>query len=54
MRLIPEGKRIITLGESYSIMNRLIPQSYRIFQPPKTMYDAMVLFVNVNPTDIIE
>lgn len=43
-----------TLGESYSFMNRLIPQSYRMFQPPKTMYDAMVLFVNVNPTDIIE
>lgn len=43
-----------TLGESYSFMNKLIPQSYRIFQPPKTMYDAMVLFVNVNPTDIIE
>ena len=43
-----------TLGESYSFMNKLIPQSYRIFQPPKTMYDAMVLFVNVNLTDIIE
>ncbi len=43
-----------TLGESYSFMNKLIPQSYRMFQPPKTMYDSMVLFVNVNPTDIIE
>ena len=39
-----------SLGEGFY----LIPQSYRIFQPPKTMYDAMVLFVNVNPTDIIE
>ena len=39
-----------SLGESFY----LIPQSYRIFKPPKTMYDAMVLFVNVNPTVIIE
>lgn len=39
-----------SLGEGFY----LIPQSYRIFQPPKTMYDAIVLFVNVNPTDIIE
>ena len=39
-----------SLGEGFY----LIPQSYRIFQPPKTMYDAMVLFVNVNPTVIIE
>ena len=31
-----------TLGESYSIIMRLLPPSYRMFQPPAVIYDSMI------------
>ena len=43
-----------TLGESYSIMNRFLPPSYRMFQPPTTLYDSMIYVSNASPTKIIE
>lgn len=43
-----------TLGESYSIMNRFLPPSYRMFQPPTTLYGSMIYVSNASPTKIIE
>lgn len=43
-----------TLGESYSIMNRFLPPSYRMFQPPATLYDSMIYVSSATPTNIIE
>lgn len=43
-----------TLGESYSIMNRFLPPSYRMFQPPTTLYDSMIYVSSATPTKIIE
>ena len=43
-----------TLGESYSITNRFLPPSYRMFQPPTTLYDSMIYVSNASPTKIIE
>lgn len=43
-----------TLGESYSIMNRFLPPSYRMFQPPATLYDSMIYVSSATPTKIIE
>ena len=43
-----------TLGESYSIMNRFLPPSYRMFQPPATLYDSMIYVSSATSTKIIE
>lgn len=43
-----------TLGEKYSIMIRLLPPSYRMFQPPATLYDSMIYVSNATPTKIIK
>lgn len=43
-----------TLGESYSIMMRLLLPSYRIFQPPAQLYDSMIFVTDANPTTILE
>ncbi|MDG6880346.1 Erythromycin esterase [Clostridium perfringens] len=41
------------LGESYSWFMRLLPPSYRIFQPPAVLYDSMIFVTDANPTKII-
>ena len=43
-----------TLGESYSIIMRLLPPSYRMFQPPAELYDSMIFVTDANPTKILE
>ena len=43
-----------TLGESYSIIMRLLPPSYRMFQPPAVLYDSMIFVTDANPTKILE
>ena len=40
------------LGENYSLIMRLLPPSYRTFQPPATLYDSMIIVVNATPTKI--
>lgn len=40
------------LGERYSWVMRLLPPSYRIFQPPATLYDGMIFVAEANPTTI--
>ena len=42
-----------TLGESYSIIMRLLPSSYRMFQPPAVLYDSMIFVTEANPTQIV-
>ena len=41
------------LGEHYSPVMRLLPPSYRIFQPPAVLYDSMIFVVDATPTRII-
>ncbi len=41
------------LGESYSVIMRILPPSYRIFQPPAVLYDSMIYITNATPTKII-
>lgn len=40
------------LGEQYSVMMRLLPPSYRMFQPPAQLYDAMIIVTNATPIEI--
>lgn len=42
-----------TLGESYSWFMRLIPPSYRMFQPPAVLYDSMIFVADAKPTKTI-
>ncbi len=40
------------LGEQYSLMMRLLPPSYRMFQPPAQLYDAMIIVTDATPIEI--
>lgn len=40
------------LGEQYSPILRLLPPSYRMFQPPAQLYDGMILVTNATPITI--
>ena len=40
------------LGEQYSPIMRLLPPSYRMFQPPAQLYDSMILVTDATPTTI--
>ncbi|MGL4736253.1 MAG: hypothetical protein ACRCW2_02250 [Cellulosilyticaceae bacterium] len=42
-----------TRGESYSWLMRILPPSYRMFQPPAVLYDSMIFVANASPTQII-
>lgn len=41
-----------SLGESYSPLMRLLPPSYRMFQPPSVLYDSMIFVSEATPTTI--
>ena len=41
------------LGEGYSIIMRILPPSYRIFQPPAVLYDSMIFVSEAVPTKIV-
>lgn len=41
-----------SLGENYSLIMRMLPPSYRMFQPPATLYDSMIIVTNATPTKI--
>lgn len=43
-----------TLGESYLMIMRILPQSYRMFQPPATLYDSMIFVSDASPTKIVK
>ncbi len=40
------------LGERYSFLMRLLPPSYRMFQPPAELYDGMIFVSEATPTTI--
>ncbi len=40
------------LGEQYSPIMRLLPPSYRMFQPPAQLYDSIILVTNATPITI--
>lgn len=42
-----------TLGEGYAWYMRLLPPSYRMFQPPAELYDGMIFVAQASPTTII-
>ena len=51
--LISQYTYMGNLGESYSLFMRLLPPSYRMFQPPAVLYDSMIFVADANPTKII-
>lgn len=51
--LISQYTYMGNLGESYSFFMRLLPPSYRMFQPPAVLYDSMIFVADANPTKII-
>ena len=52
-RQISEYTYMGNLGESYSIIMRLLPPSYRMFQPPAVLYDSMIFVSDAVPTKIV-
>lgn len=52
-RQISEYTYMGNLGESYSIIMRILPPSYRIFQPPAVLYDSMIFVSEAVPTKIV-
>ena len=53
LEVISEYTTMGTLGEGYSFIMRLLPPSYRIFQPPAVLYDSMIFVADATPTKII-
>ena len=51
--LISQYTYMGNLGESYSWTMRILPPSYRIFQPPAVLYDSMIFVADANPTKIV-
>lgn len=51
--LISQYTYMGNLGEHYSWFMRILPPSYRIFQPPAVLYDSMIFVTDANPTKII-
>lgn len=45
---IPMG----SLGESYSVLMRFVPRSYRVMRTPQKAYDAMIFVANATPIEI--
>ena len=53
MKLISKYIYMGSLGEGYAWYMRLLPPSYRIFQPPAELYDGMIFVAEAHPTTII-
>lgn len=51
--LISQYTYMGNLGESYSWLMRVLPPSYRMFQPPAVLYDSMIFVTDANPTKIV-
>ncbi|WP_422658689.1 erythromycin esterase family protein [Paenibacillus sp. EC2-1] len=50
--LISQYTYMGNLGEGYSWFMRILPPSYRIFQPPAVLYDSMIFVADATPTQI--
>lgn len=51
-KLIAQYTYMGNLGEGYSWLMRILPQSYRMFQPPAVLYDSMIFVAYAKPTEI--
>ena len=51
-QLIKNYNYMGSIGESYSLLMRILPPSYRIFQQPAVLYDSMIYVTNATPTKI--
>lgn len=52
-KLISKYTYMGSLGEGYAWYMRLLPPTYRIFQPPAELYDGMIFVAEAHPTRII-
>lgn len=41
-----------SLGESYSVLNKILPFTYRVRRTPSETYDALILVTDAHPTEI--
>ena len=41
-----------SLGEGYSILNKILPNTYRVNDVPEELYDGMIIVTNPTPTEI--
>ena len=41
-----------SVGESYNILTKLLPMAHSINYVPSDIYDAMIVYYEVNPTEI--
>lgn len=53
-KLINQYNYLGNLGESYSLLMRILPPSYRMFQPPAVLYDSMIFVADAKPTKIAD
>ena len=51
-KIISDYTYMGSIGENYSLIMRILPPSYRMFQPPAVLYDSMVFVTNATPTKI--
>ena len=50
--IINQSMLMGSLGEGYSFLNKILPNSYRINDVPVELYDGMIIVINATPTDI--
>lgn len=53
-KLMNQYNYLGNLGESYSLLMRILPPSYRMFQPPAVLYDSMIFVADAKPTKIAD
>ena len=51
-KIINQSMLMGSLGEGYSFLNKILPNSYRINDVPAELYDGMIIVINASPTDI--
>lgn len=51
-KIINQSMLMGSLGEGYSLLNKILPNSYRINDVPAELYDGMIIVINATPTDI--
>ena len=51
-KIINQSMLMGSLGEGYSFLNKILPNSYRINDVPAELYDGMIIVINATPTDI--
>lgn len=52
-KCITEAINMGSLGETYSLLMLVLPQTYRIYAAPEYLYDAMIFVPDATPTQIL-